>query len=117
MPVDPALTALWPQDRSSGLHGPALPDTDFRNRARSNVLSNFVSESGSTDFVNDLVRLQAEAAGNDYFLDLGGAAEVLPSQRCNRMPSATGIDASAADGSLARQLKWVADSLSAIAGG
>jgi hypothetical protein len=74
MPVDP-LTALWPQDRSSGLHGPALPDMDFRNRASSNVLSNFVSESGSTDFVNDLVRLQAEAAGDDFFLDLGGAAE------------------------------------------
>jgi hypothetical protein len=75
MPVDPALTALWPQDRSSGLHGPARPDMDFRNRASSNVLSDFVSESGSTDFVNDLVRLQAEATGNDFFLDLGGAAE------------------------------------------
>ncbi len=75
MPVDPALTALWPQDRSSGLHGPALPDMDFRNRASSNVLSNIVSESGSTDFVEDLVKLQAEAAGDDFFLDLGGAAE------------------------------------------
>jgi hypothetical protein len=69
----------------------------------------------STDFVEDLVGL--EAAADDLFLDLGGAAEVLPSQRCNRMPSATGIDAGAADGSLARQLKWVADPLSAIAGG
>ena len=48
---------------------------DFRNRASSNVLSNFVSESGNTDFVNDLVKLQAEAAGDDFFLDLGGAAE------------------------------------------
>jgi hypothetical protein len=48
---------------------------DFRNRANSNVLSNFVPESGNTDFVNDLVRLQAEAAGDDFFLDLGGAAE------------------------------------------
>jgi hypothetical protein len=75
MPVDPALTALWPQDRSFGLHGPALPDMDFRNRASSNVLSNFVPESGSTDFVNDLVKLQAEATGDDFFLDLGGAAE------------------------------------------
>jgi hypothetical protein len=75
MPVDPALTARWPQDRRSGLHGPALRDMDFRNRAGSNVLSNFVSESGSTDFVNDLVRLQAEAAGDDFFLDLGGAAK------------------------------------------
>jgi hypothetical protein len=75
MPVDPALTSLWPQDRSSGLHGPALPDMDFRNRASSNVLSNFVSESGSTDFVNDLFRLQAEAAGDDLLLDLSGVAE------------------------------------------
>jgi hypothetical protein len=75
MLADPALTALWPQDRSSGLHGPALPDMDFRNRASSNVLSNFVSECGSTDFVEDLARLQAEAAGDDFFLDLGGAAE------------------------------------------
>jgi hypothetical protein len=48
---------------------------DFRNRASSNILSNFVPESGSTDFVNDLVKLQAEATGDDFFLDLGGAAE------------------------------------------
>jgi hypothetical protein len=34
-----------------------------------------VPESGSTNFVEDLVRLQAEAAGDDFFLDLGGAAE------------------------------------------
>jgi hypothetical protein len=39
MPVDPASTALWPQDRSSGLHGPALSDVDFRNRAGSNFSS------------------------------------------------------------------------------
>src|SRR5580704_2754513 len=63
--IDPALTALWPQDRSSGLHGPALPDMDFRNRASSNFWSNFVSETGSTGFVEGLVRLQAEAAGDD----------------------------------------------------
>jgi hypothetical protein len=48
---------------------------DFRNRASSNFSSNIVSESGSTGFVEDLVRLQAEAAGDDFFLDLGGAAE------------------------------------------
>ena len=75
MPVDPASTALWPQDRSSGLHGPALPDMDFRDRASSNFSSNIVSESGSTDFVEDLVRLEAQVAGDDFFLDLGGAAE------------------------------------------
>jgi hypothetical protein len=75
MPVDPALTALWAQDRSSGLHGPALPYMDFRNRASSNFSSNIMSESGSTGFVEDLVRLQAEAAGDNFFLNLGGAAE------------------------------------------
>jgi hypothetical protein len=48
---------------------------DFRNRASSNFSSNIVSESGSTNFVEDLVKLQAEAAGDDFFLDLGGAAE------------------------------------------
>ncbi len=78
MPVDPASTALWPQDRSPGLHGPALPDTDFRNRASSNFSSNIVSESGSTNFVEDLVRLQSEAAADDLLHDLGGAAEDVP---------------------------------------
>jgi len=34
-----------------------------------------VSEIGSTDFVEALVGLQTEAAGDDFFLDLGGAAE------------------------------------------
>jgi hypothetical protein len=29
----------------------------------------------STDYVRGLVRLQAEAAANDFLLDLGGAAE------------------------------------------
>jgi hypothetical protein len=31
--------------------------------------------TGSTNFVEDLVRLQPEVAGDDFFLDLGGAAE------------------------------------------
>ena len=75
IPVDPASTALWAPDRSSGLHGPALRDMVFRNRASSNFSSNIVSGSGSTNFVEDLVRLQAEAAGDDFLLDLGGAAE------------------------------------------
>jgi hypothetical protein len=75
MPADPALTALRPLDRSSGLHGPAPPDMVFRNRASSNFSSNVVSESGSTDFVESLVRLQAEAAADDLLHDLGGAAE------------------------------------------
>jgi hypothetical protein len=50
---------------------------DFRNSASSNFSSNITSESGSTDFVEDLVRLETEAAGDDFLLDLGGAAEVL----------------------------------------
>jgi 2-haloacid dehalogenase len=34
-----------------------------------------MSETGSTDFVECPVRLQAEASGDDFLLDLGGAAE------------------------------------------
>jgi hypothetical protein len=48
---------------------------DFRSRASSNFSPNIVSEIGSTDFVEALVGLQTEAAGDDFFLDLGGAAE------------------------------------------
>jgi hypothetical protein len=48
---------------------------DFCNSASSNFSSNIVSESGSTIFVAGLVRLEAEAADDDFFLDLGGAAE------------------------------------------
>ena len=40
---------------------------DFRNRASSNLSSDIVPESWSTDFVKDLVRLQAEAAADDSF--------------------------------------------------
>ena len=82
-PVDPALTTLWPRDRSSGLHRSAVPDGGFRNRASSNFSPDIVSGSGSTDFAEGLVKPQAEVAGDDFLLDLGGAAEVLPSQRCN----------------------------------
>jgi hypothetical protein len=63
-----ARQKLWTARSCTARHG-------FRNRASSNVLSNFVSESGSTDFVNDLFRLQAEAAGDDLLLDLSGVAE------------------------------------------
>ena len=90
MPVDPALTALWPQDRSPGLHGPALPDIDFLNRASSNFSTNIVSESGSTAFVECLVRLQANAASDDLFLDLGGAAEDRHDAGATMIHSATG---------------------------
>jgi hypothetical protein len=47
---------------------------DFRNRASSNFSPEIVSETRSTGFVEVLVRLQAEAAGDDFLLDLGGAA-------------------------------------------
>jgi len=40
---------------------------DFRNRASSNFSPNIVSETGSTGFVEVLVRLQAEATGDDFF--------------------------------------------------
>jgi hypothetical protein len=59
---------------------------DFRNSASSNFLSNIVSESGSTNFVEDLVRLQTEPSGDDLFLDFGGAAETL-TKSDNHCPS------------------------------
>jgi hypothetical protein len=70
----------------SGLQDPPLPDKDSPEAIRSNILPNIMLGTDSTDVVEDLVRLQAEAAGDDFLLDLGRAAEVLPSQRCNRMP-------------------------------
>jgi hypothetical protein len=48
---------------------------DFRNSAGSNFSSNITLESGSTNFVEVLVTLQAEVTGDDFLLDLGGAAE------------------------------------------
>ena len=50
---------------------------DFRNRASSNFSSNIVSESGSTNFVEDLVRATVRGPADDLLLDLGGAAEAL----------------------------------------
>jgi hypothetical protein len=66
---------LGRKPEGSGLHGPALPGMGFRQRASSNFRSNIVSEPGTKEFVEDLVRLQAEAAADDFLLDLGGAAE------------------------------------------
>ena len=48
---------------------------DFRSRASSNFSPNIVSENEIIGFVEALVGLQTEAAGDDFFLDLGGAAE------------------------------------------
>ena len=59
----------------SGRQGPPLPDTDLAQAAGSNFLSNIALEPGSTSHVESLVKLQAEAAGDDFFLDLGAAAE------------------------------------------
>jgi hypothetical protein len=60
---------------SSGRHGPPLPDTDSPQAPNSNFLANISLESASTDSVEGLLRLEAEAAGDDFFLDFGGAAE------------------------------------------
>jgi hypothetical protein len=48
---------------------------DFREKASSNLRSNIVSEIVSTDLVEAWSGLQAEAAGDDLLLDIGGAAE------------------------------------------
>jgi hypothetical protein len=51
----------------SGRQGLPLPDTDLAQAAGSNFLSNISLESGSTGYVEGLVRLQAEASGDDSF--------------------------------------------------
>jgi len=56
-PIDPAIAALRPQANGSRLHGPARADMDFSKRANSNFRSNIVSEIGSKDFAECLVRL------------------------------------------------------------
>jgi hypothetical protein len=59
----------------SGRQGPPLPDTDLPQAAGSNFSSNIPLEPSSTGYVENLVRLQAQAPADDLFLDLGGAAE------------------------------------------
>jgi hypothetical protein len=81
-------------------HASPLAGTDLAQAARSNILPDIVLEIRSTDFADCPVRLQAEAAGDDLLLDLGGAAEdgqnsaQDPSHRCSwsappTRPSAT----------------------------
>ncbi len=48
---------------------------DLLQAAGSDFLSNTSLERGSTGYVESLVRLQGEAAGDDFLLDLCGAAE------------------------------------------
>ena len=59
----------------SSRQGPPLPDTDLARAAGSNFSSDISLEPGSTGYVESLVRLQAQAAGDDLFLDLASAAE------------------------------------------
>ena len=61
-----------PQSR---LHALPLPSTESPQSAGSNISPNVAFETGCTDFVNILIRLQAEATADDFLLDLGGAAE------------------------------------------
>jgi hypothetical protein len=58
----------WPPRSSTTRHG-------FAAGAGSNFSSNIPLEPGGTDYVENLSGLQAEAAADDFFLDLGGAAE------------------------------------------
>jgi hypothetical protein len=74
-PADPALTSLAASHKPLNctvLHCPAWIS------ARGPVLTFCLTscqESGAWGFVEGLVRLQAEAAGDDFLLDLRGAAE------------------------------------------
>ena len=62
---------LWPGRR----HGSPVPVTGRPQAASSDFLSDIVLGTESTGFVEDLVRLRAEAAADDLLHDLGGAAE------------------------------------------
>jgi hypothetical protein len=59
----------------SDRQGPPLPDTDLPQAAGSNFSSNIPLELRGTGYVENLLRLQAEAAADDLFHDLGSAAE------------------------------------------
>jgi hypothetical protein len=61
--------------RRSRQHDPPVPDTDLPQAANSNFLSNIMLETGSTDIVKARSELQPQAAADDLFHDLGGAAE------------------------------------------
>jgi len=67
----PPSSSRQPQSR---LHAPPLPSTDSPQPAGSNISPNIAFRTGCTDFVNILIRLQAEATADDLLLDLGGAA-------------------------------------------
>jgi hypothetical protein len=70
----------------SGRQGPPLLDTDLPRAADSNFSSNIPLEPSGTGYVENLVRLQAEAAADDFLLDLGGAAE---DRQCTLLAQAT----------------------------
>ncbi len=59
----------------SGRQGPPLPDTDLPQAAGPYFSSDIPLEPSGTGYAENLVRLQAEAAADDFLLDLGGAAE------------------------------------------
>jgi len=74
---------------------PPLPATDRPQAASSNFLSDIVSGTESTGFIEDLVRLQAEATADDLLLGLGGAAEdrrdFASDGRCSARSTINGI--------------------------
>jgi hypothetical protein len=59
----------------SGRQDLPLPYTGSPQAASSNILPNIVLGTRSTGYVEKQVNLQAEAAADDLFHDLGGAAE------------------------------------------
>jgi hypothetical protein len=84
--VDPnnASDSLLTLLTDSAAHPGDLETTCFEMRAAdSNSLTNISLEPASTGYVECLVRLQPEAAGDDFLLDLGGAAEDLRINGCD----------------------------------
>ena len=57
------------------LHAPPLPGTDLAHAAGPDFLPDIPLEPSGTGYVENLVRLEAQAAADYFFLDFGGAAE------------------------------------------
>ena len=65
-PVDPALTTLWRETEALD-YTVGSARRRFPQQGQLLLSPNIVSESGSTGFVEGLVKLQAEVAGDDSF--------------------------------------------------
>ena len=71
----PSAVAKDSTVRWSRHHESSLPDTDSAEAAGSNIPPNIMLGSGSVGFVEGLVRATGPGPADNFFHDLGGAAE------------------------------------------